>query len=1366
MSEKPNFGLPSQGSQRPSQPIQIQNQRGNPNFGSTSQPPPHPQLQRSGTGGKPILIPQQPNIGSNSQPNSQPGSFSSSSIPSSFPGTGHSPLQLRSLRSMQAESGESGDAGNQTAQNNLIASSIPSSAHSTPNSEPNPNNNSNADRSPYRAPHVNQQQQFGTPSNNSNLSTGGQQSSAPNSANPQRESALAHLKGLPPPRFDLGGGNQRNSQPQQPNNANQANRPMNAPSIPSSNLQGQGGGAQSLSPPNSPHQTGGGVNLRALINSNPNASLANLNPNPNFNAPRSSNPNPNPNAQASNNPRPTNEPTRNPNNNPNQPQQQSQSNPNTPQKQDDSQPPRNFNPNANNNARANENSNRNPNNDIPNARHPNAPNDANRFQPASNFNPASNAEETRNRNASEQQSSSRPPNLFSINPDSGNNSTRPVNFNPNDGGASEPPRNQPPSSNESQQQNQRSTNPFGPSENASQQRPQSSQQFINNPNERSPNRSQQPSDGESNNNNPRNPFNNQANFNPSSQHNASTDDVNRAQNENNSSQFPPRNFSSNNDAPLQQQRNSDTFNSHQSRPNFNNEPPQHNQPPQLFARNDGSQGNFTPNDQPPRNQQSSSQSDNAPLQRNPNSDNYNENYGNRPNFHRDDNRSESNNFNPNERINQFSSNNSNPNQNANENRDNYSNLRQPFASNNNSRNQNEQSYGFNQQQADPPRFNPVTLPNKSNLPSDSSNNNEQNRNPSNISASQFPTSEEIMRNPFAHRSTPTKSNSPSNSGNQSTPNPSQSSSNNNPPHNNQFASSNNPPQLFAPTSANQSGTTFYRSDFGGGSNNYNNNYSNNNNNPRSESQFNPNSRDEYGAGNRNALQYSGPSSYQYEPNHPLSEGMHSVGPNFDGNNSSSHSNQLLGGGGGGGIGIFGLGGQRGSLMGSSDSPAHSALGSEGGAGGGGQSSTPSIFQSVLAMAANATATPPVTASSNLVDVATVPSLMGHQAALWNGQLLVFGGFVDQGTSNKTYLLDNFKHVRCQQLDLEPHPEKRERHSAHLVKHELFVFGGYHRGSDSYYNDTWLLNTEKQLWSELETTGTLPTPRCGFSSCAIDNYIFVFGGRGMAAKKNFWQRNLVEYYNDFYVYNTITQVWTKHEPRGIGPSPRALATLTAVNRKLYLFGGAMCNEFDSDDTSGFCDLYELDVDTMTWNEVETKGLPPLPSYGHTATHVGDGKILLHGGKGFEITNGFSQFDTKTKTWTAYRYAGNILPKRWAHSATLIDRTLVLLGGRSVDGYLNTLNEVNVDTELVEVGEDENSAANDLSNRKELEEEKRAKQTINVLQNQIEELRYVVSVIGEELINQREAKEHMLQRMRSQQSENISLLQRMEELISKT
>jgi hypothetical protein len=47
--------------------------------------------------------------------------------------------------------------------------------------------------------------------------------------------------------------------------------------------------------------------------------------------------------------------------------------------------------------------------------------------------------------------------------------------------------------------------------------------------------------------------------------------------------------------------------------------------------------------------------------------------------------------------------------------------------------------------------------------------------------------------------------------------------------------------------------------------------------------------------------------------------------------------------------------------------------------------------------------------------------------------------------------------------------------------------------------------------------------------------------------------------------------------------------------------------------------------MIWSEVETKGTPPSPCYGHTANYIGNNKIVFFGGKGFDILNSFSIFD---------------------------------------------------------------------------------------------------------------------------------------------
>lgn len=56
---------------------------------------------------------------------------------------------------------------------------------------------------------------------------------------------------------------------------------------------------------------------------------------------------------------------------------------------------------------------------------------------------------------------------------------------------------------------------------------------------------------------------------------------------------------------------------------------------------------------------------------------------------------------------------------------------------------------------------------------------------------------------------------------------------------------------------------------------------------------------------------------------------------------------------------------------------------------------------------------------------------------------------------------------------------------------------------------------------------------------------------------------------------MTCEWLRYEPRGIGPSGRAMCTMTVIGRKIYIFGGANSTGVGND-TSGFCDLYELDI----------------------------------------------------------------------------------------------------------------------------------------------------------------------------------------------
>lgn len=125
------------------------------------------------------------------------------------------------------------------------------------------------------------------------------------------------------------------------------------------------------------------------------------------------------------------------------------------------------------------------------------------------------------------------------------------------------------------------------------------------------------------------------------------------------------------------------------------------------------------------------------------------------------------------------------------------------------------------------------------------------------------------------------------------------------------------------------------------------------------------------------------------------------------------------------------------------------------------------------------------------------------------------------------------------------------------------------------------------WNKLEPTGNLPDRRCSHTAVAIDDKIWVFGGRcKVNLGSSFFSGTGVQYRNDLYCFDPgmnenvlshqqVRSEWTRYEPRGSGPSGRSMHSAIAIGKKMYVFGGAQSTGV-RDDTSGFCDLYELDI----------------------------------------------------------------------------------------------------------------------------------------------------------------------------------------------
>jgi hypothetical protein len=53
------------------------------------------------------------------------------------------------------------------------------------------------------------------------------------------------------------------------------------------------------------------------------------------------------------------------------------------------------------------------------------------------------------------------------------------------------------------------------------------------------------------------------------------------------------------------------------------------------------------------------------------------------------------------------------------------------------------------------------------------------------------------------------------------------------------------------------------------------------------------------------------------------------------------------------------------------------------------------------------------------------------------------------------------------------------------------FGG--RGDPHDFNDTWSFNISTRKWTELQCTGSIPSPRGGHAAVLIDDVMYVFGG---------------------------------------------------------------------------------------------------------------------------------------------------------------------------------------------------------------------------------------------------------------------------------
>ena len=225
------------------------------------------------------------------------------------------------------------------------------------------------------------------------------------------------------------------------------------------------------------------------------------------------------------------------------------------------------------------------------------------------------------------------------------------------------------------------------------------------------------------------------------------------------------------------------------------------------------------------------------------------------------------------------------------------------------------------------------------------------------------------------------------------------------------------------------------------------------------------------------------------------------------------------------------------------------------------------------------------------------------------------------------------------------PFARYGHSAIYdpTKQRVIIFGGFTGG---YANDLWQLDLSTQSWTQLLPSGSKPAARLEHTAIydPINYRMIVFGGTSGTNLNDLWQLDL----------NTLT--WTQLAPTGILPSGRFghTAIYDPTKQRMIIFGGGNQN-----------DVWQLDLKDMNWSQLFPTGTAPLLRFDHAAIFDPDSyRMIVFGGRtGSSFLNDLWQLDLNTLSWMRLLPSGGLPGGRYGHTAIYdpANKRMILFGG---------------------------------------------------------------------------------------------------------
>lgn len=295
-----------------------------------------------------------------------------------------------------------------------------------------------------------------------------------------------------------------------------------------------------------------------------------------------------------------------------------------------------------------------------------------------------------------------------------------------------------------------------------------------------------------------------------------------------------------------------------------------------------------------------------------------------------------------------------------------------------------------------------------------------------------------------------------------------------------------------------------------------------------------------------------------------------------------------------------------------------------------------------------------------------PKKVNHASVLFDDFIYVFGGYCSgqDFEQHQPIEVNRFNTRTMQWANLtdiykyrEPADVPFNRYGHTVVSHEdkIYLWGG--RDDESSCNTLYQFDVSTHTWRRPEVKGCIPYSRDGHSAAVKDDCMYIFGG---------WEADSEVYSQQIHLLNLKTFHWRLVTTTGESPSSRDFPTMTCLNDYLYVFGGRGDALGLNQSGHDFYDdnLFQFDIKRYHWSRVPTKS-SPIGRRSHSA-FVYNNKLYIFGGFNALIPKHFNDlhcFNPKDNTWTEISINGNGPCPRRRQCCVLSDHQLYIFGGTS-------------------------------------------------------------------------------------------------------